>query len=139
MKNDAEKYADEDKKKREEVDARNEADALVVSIDKLLKDSADKISDDHKTKLESGKEELQKAIQDGDIEAIKAKKEEVQTVVYEVSAELYKENPEEAAANAEGATGDAGADAKAEEGSTDKSSEENDDNVVDAEFSEVKK
>ena len=135
MKNDAEKYADEDKKKREEVDARNEADALVVSIDKLLKDSADKISEDHKTKLESGKEELQKAIQDGDIEAIKAKKEEVQTVVYEVSAELYKQNPEEAAANAEGATGDA----NAEEGSTEKSSENNDDNVVDAEFSEVKK
>ncbi|RAP26934.1 molecular chaperone DnaK [Candidatus Marinamargulisbacteria bacterium SCGC AG-333-B06] len=138
MKNDAEKYADEDKKKREEVDARNEADALVVSIDKLLKESADKISDDHKAKLEAGKEALQKAIQDGDIDAIKAKKEEVQTVVYDVSAELYKQNPEEAAANAEGAT--EAADAKDAEGSTETSSEEkNDDNVVDAEFSEVKK
>ena len=49
MKQDAEKYAEEDKKKREEVDKRNEADALVASIDKLLSESADKISDDHKS------------------------------------------------------------------------------------------
>ena len=62
MKQDAEQFAEEDKKKREEVDTKNEADGLVASIDKLLNESADKISDDHKKKLEDGKENLKKAV-----------------------------------------------------------------------------
>ncbi len=125
MKNEAEQYAEEDKKKREEVDSKNEADALVHQIDKLLKESGDKISDDHKQKLESGKEELAKVIQEGDIEKIKAEKEKVQAVVYEVSAELYKQNPGEAAAQQQ---------AQADEASD---ASKDDENVVDAEFSEV--
>ena len=125
MKNEAEQYAEEDKKKREEVDSKNEADALVHQIDKLLKESGDKISDDHKQKLESGKEELAKVIQEGDIEKIKAEKEKVQAVVYEVSAELYKQNPEEAAAQQQ---------TQSEEAS---GASKDDENVVDAEFSEV--
>ncbi len=125
MKNEAEQYAEEDKKKREEVDTKNEADALVHQIDKLLKESGDKISDEHKQKLESGKEELAKVIQEGDIEKIKAEKEKVQAVVYEVSAELYKQNPEEAAAQQQ---------AQPEEASD---ASKDDENVVDAEFSEV--
>jgi molecular chaperone DnaK len=96
MKNDAEKFADEDKKKREEVDARNEADAMVHSIDKLLTENAEKISDDHKKQLEEGKESLKKTIEAGDIEKINEEKERVQKVVYEVSAELYKQDPEAA-------------------------------------------
>ncbi|RAP29045.1 molecular chaperone DnaK [Candidatus Marinamargulisbacteria bacterium SCGC AG-343-D04] len=129
MKKDAEEFAEEDKKKREAVDVKNETDALVHSIDKLLKDNADKISDEHKKKLEAGKEDLKKVLESDDLEKIKEEKEKVQAVVYEVSAELYKENPE-AAAGEESPQGDA---------TEDKKKDKDDENVVDAEFSEVKK
>jgi len=129
MKQDAEKYAEEDKKKREEVDKRNEADALVASIDKLLSESADKISDDHKKQLEAGKEDLKKAIETNETDKIVAETEKVQKVVYEVSAELYKQDP---AAGAEAAGQDPTAE-QAENADADKK----DDNVVDADFSEV--
>ena len=79
--------------------------------------------------LEDGKESLKKAIESNDIEAIKKEKETVQAVVYEVSAELYKQNPEEANADAANATQ---TDEKAD-------TKNNDDTVVDADFSEVKK
>ena len=129
MKQDADKYAVEDKKKREEVDKRNEADALVASIDKLLSESADKISDDHKKQLEAGKEDLKKAIETNETDKIVAETEKVQKVVYEVSAELYKQDP---AAGAEAAGQDPTAE-QAENADADKK----DDNVVDADFSEV--
>lgn len=130
MKQDAEKFAEEDKKKREAVDKKNEADALVASIDKLLKDSADKISDDHKKQLEAGKEDLKKAIESDNNETISAEIEKVQKVVYEVSAELYKQDPA-AAADAAGAEAGANTDA------ADSADKKADDNVVDADFTEV--
>ena len=130
MKQDAEKFAEEDKKKREAVDKKNEADALVASIDKLLKDSADKISDDHKKQLEAGKEDLKKAIESDNNETISAEIEKVQKAVYEVSAELYKQDPA-AAADAAGAEAGANTDA------TDSAEKKADDNVVDADFTEV--
>ena len=142
MKKEAEQFAEEDKKKREEVDIKNEADALSIQIDKLLKDNAEKISDEHKKKCEEANESLKKAVQEGNIETIKSEKEKAQAVVYEVSAELYKQDPAAAAADAAGAAGAGGAEGAAgaqpggEEASSDQSK---DDNVVDAEFSEVKK
>ena len=60
MKKEAEQFAEEDKKKREEVDIKNEADALSIQIDKLLKDNAEKISDEHKKKCEEANESLKK-------------------------------------------------------------------------------
>tara|TARA_B100001989_G_C24494399_1_gene441400 strand:- start:216 stop:1244 length:1029 start_codon:yes stop_codon:yes gene_type:complete len=135
MKKEAEQFADEDKKKREEVDIKNEADGLTVQIEKLLADNPDKISDEHKKKCEEANEALKKVIAEGDIEAIKAEKEKAQAVVYEVSAELYKQDPQ-AGADAAGAAGAAGA--QPEENATGEK-DNKDDNVVDAEFSEVKK
>ena len=121
MKNDAEVHAEEDKKKREGIESKNQADSLVYSTEKLLKDSADKISDDHKKKLEEGITELKKIIQDDDTEKMKAETEKLQAVVYEVSAELYKQSPE--AAQGDATAGDAS---------------KEDDNVVDAEYTESK-
>ena len=121
MKNDAEVHAEEDKKKREGIESKNQADSLVYSTEKLLKDSADKISDDHKKKLEEGITELKKVIQDDDTEKMKAETEKLQAVVYEVSAELYKQSPE--ATQGDAAAGDAS---------------KEDDNVVDAEYTESK-
>jgi molecular chaperone DnaK len=134
MKQDAETHAEEDKAKRELIDAKNEADALLHSTEKLLTDSAEKISDDHKSQLEKGVEELKKVIEDAtDKDALKAEVEKLQKVVYEVSAELYKQDP----ANAEGAAPQEG---EAQEGSTEGSTESSEgDDVVDADFSEVKK
>lgn len=131
MKKDAEQYAEEDKKKREAIDKKNEADGLVASIDKLLRESSDKISDEHKKQLEAGKEDLKKAIETDDIEKIVAETEKVQKVVYEVSAELYKQDPQ-AGAEAGGASPE-GEQASGEEPSSDNK----DENIVDAEFEEV--
>ncbi|RAP33035.1 molecular chaperone DnaK [Candidatus Marinamargulisbacteria bacterium SCGC AG-410-N11] len=133
MKKDAEQYSEEDKKKRESIDTKNNADSLVYSTEKLLKDSADKISDDHKTKLEDGVANLKKTIESDDLEKIKSETEELQKVVYEVSAELYKQDPQAAQDAAQQASGDA--EAQAQESS---SENKDDDNVVDAEYTEVK-
>lgn len=134
MKQDAEKFAEDDKKKREEVDKKNEADALLASIEKLLRESADKISDDHKKQLEAGKDDLKKAIETNEIDKIVAETEKVQKVVYEVSAELYKQDPAAGADAAGDATGEQ-PDAEA----TEASEKKDDDNVVDADFTEVEK
>ena len=117
MKKDAEQYAEEDKKKREEIDVKNNADSLVYSTEKLIKDNPEKIADDKKTSLEGGIKTLKEAIESNDVEKIKEETEKLQAVVYEVSAELYKTE--------EGAEGDA-------------SEEKKDDTVVDADFEDVK-
>ena len=96
-------------------------------------DNADKISEDHKKKLEAGKEDLKKAIESNDVEKIKSEKDTVQKVVYEVSAELYKADPEAAQQAAQDAGQPGAEQEKKEENNKD------DENVVDAEFSEVKK
>src|SRR5699024_2574271 len=75
MVKDAEENAEEDKKRREEIDLRNEADQLVFTTDKTIKDLEDKVTDEEKQAAESAKEALEKALEGEDIEDIKAKKE----------------------------------------------------------------
>ncbi|MFD1850230.1 molecular chaperone DnaK [Oceanobacillus bengalensis] len=118
MVREAEENADADKKRREEVDLRNEADQLVFSTDKTLKDLGDKVSDDEKQKAEAAKEELKKALESNDIEQIKAKKEALQEVVQQLSVKLYEQaNAEAQAAGAQ--------------------NEDSSDDVVDADYQEV--
>ena len=102
----AEQYAAEDKKRREEVDIRNSADQMVYTTEKTISEMGDKISDDEKKGLEDAKEALKEALKGSDIEAIKAKQEELQKQVYAVSEKLYK-----AAAEAQQAAQQGGADA----------------------------
>ena len=122
----AEQFAAEDKKRREEVDVRNGADQMVFQTEKTLNELGDKVDASKKAEVEAKLNELKEALKGTDIEAIKAKQEEVQKAFYAISEELYKN------AQGSGAAGAPGADA-GNAGSTGKP----DDGVVDADFKEV--
>ncbi len=121
----AEQFAAEDKKRREDIDARNGADQMVFQVEKALGEMGDKISAGEKSEIEAKLSELKEALKGEDMAAIKAKQEELQKAFYAVSEKMYKE----AAAAAQGAQGAApGPDAGAGKP---------DDGVVDADFKEV--
>lgn len=101
----AEQFAEEDKKRKEAVDARNEADQMVYQCEKILADEGDKFSETDKTELQTKIDALKEALKGEDIDAIKAKQEELTQQFYKISEELYKQA--QAAAGAQGA--DAGA------------------------------
>ncbi|MBQ2081207.1 MAG: Hsp70 family protein, partial [Treponema sp.] len=113
MVKDAEANAESDKKKREEVDARNEADSLVYQTEKAVKDYGDKVSADDKSKIEAAINDLKEALKGSDIAAIKAKTEALKQASYKIAEEMYKaQNAGAGAAGGPGA-GAAGADAGA--------------------------
>jgi len=116
MVKDAEAHAAEDKQRREEADIRNNGDSLVYQTEKLLKDQADKISDEEKINVEAKLAELKTALAGTDNEAIKVATESLMTASQEFGQRLYEQ----------AAAGDAAA------GGT--SSAPNDDEVVDAEI-----
>ena len=86
----AEQFAAEDKKLREEIDTKNEAENLCYSVEKLLNESADKISEEDKTNLNSKVSALREAITANNMETIKTAKEDLQKTMYDVSAKLYQ-------------------------------------------------
>jgi len=90
MRKDAEAHAEDDRKRREEIEARNEADNAVYRSEKMLKDNADKLSAGDKSKIESAVTELKEALKGSDAEAIKAASEKLNEAWQAVSAELYK-------------------------------------------------
>src|ERR1022692_2349997 len=98
MRKDAEAHADEDKKQREEVETRNEADASVYRSEKMLKDNADKISGDSKGKIEKSVAEVKEALKGSDSTAIKSASEKLNEAWQAVSTELYKAASEKARA-----------------------------------------
>ena len=89
---DAEAHAAEDKKKKEEVEVRNNAESLVYSSQKTLDDLGDKVSGEEKAKVETEIENVKKALEGTDTEAIKQATEKLTTVFYEISEKLYKQN-----------------------------------------------
>lgn len=104
----AEQFAEEDKKRKEAVDARNEADQMVYQCEKILADEGDKFSETDKTELQTKIDALKEALKGEDIDAIKSKQEELTQQFYKISEELYKQA--QAAAGAQGApNGDANA------------------------------
>ncbi len=117
----AAQYENEDKKRREEVDLRNNADQMIYQTEKTVNEFGDKLSDDEKSKITAAIDALKEALKGTDTEAIKAKQEELQKEVYAVSEKIYKA----AAAEAEAAKQQGGA----ENGAAD--------NVYDADFSDV--
>ncbi len=125
MVRDAEMHADEDTKKREEVDTRNQAESLIYQVEKAVKDAGDKVSAEKKAPVDSAIEDLKTALKGSDLAEIKAKQEALTTAMNEIAQELY-------ANAAPGAEGEAGAPPPQEEdpGST----KQADDNVVDADF-----
>ena len=122
---DAEAHASEDKKKKEEIEVRNNAESLVYNSEKTLKELGDKVSGEEKAKVENEIANVKKALEGTDTENIKQATEKLTTAFYEISEKLYKQ-----ASTAQGAT--AGA-----EGATDAGNGENPEGTVyDAEYVE---
>ena len=86
----AEQFAEEDKKRKEEVDIRNGADQMVFQCEKLLADSGDKFEEADKNEINAKIDDLKEALKGDNIEDIKAKQEALQTKFYEISEKLYK-------------------------------------------------
>ncbi|MCI9144756.1 MAG: molecular chaperone DnaK [Eubacterium sp.] len=99
----AEQFAEEDKKKREAIDIRNNADQMVYQTEKMLSEDGDKFSADDKSALETKVAALKEALQGENLDAIKSAQEDLQNKFYEVSQKLYE------AAQAAGANPNAGA------------------------------
>ena len=131
MVKEAEAHAAEDKAQKEAVDARNTGDSLVYQAEKAIKDLGENADKALVSKVQAGIDKLKEALKGSDIEAIKSATEEVRQPLYELSAAAYQQ-----AQQAAGATSAApGAEANAGAGAQGASQ---DDNVVDAEFTEVK-
>ncbi|MPZ87212.1 MAG: molecular chaperone DnaK [Nitriliruptorales bacterium] len=89
MVRDAEQYADEDRKRREEADARNNADTLVYQADKLLRDSGDKLPADVKARLEDAQGKVRTALEGSDVESLKTATDDLIRVSQEAGQALY--------------------------------------------------
>ncbi len=118
----AEQFAAEDKKKKEEVDARNTADSMVFQCEKSLNDFGDKVSADEKSSCQAKIDALKEALKGTDIEAIKAKQKDLETEFQAIATKVYQQ-----AAQAQQA---------AQGGAADTGSAKNDD-VIDAEFTDA--
>ncbi|EKU94289.1 Heat shock protein 70 [Alloiococcus otitis] len=125
MVKDAEENAEADKKRREEVDLRNEADQLVFQVDKTLDDLEGKVDESEAQKAKDAKEELKSALEGDDLDAIKEKRDALSEIVQDLTVKLYEQAQQQQQAS--------GQDDQA--GSDDSGSD--DDDVVDADFEEV--
>lgn len=88
----AERFADEDKKRREDIDARNEADQMVYQTEKLLSENGDKFDDADKSEINAKIDALKEALKGEDINLINSKKDELTAKFYEISEKMYKAN-----------------------------------------------
>ncbi|MEW6566455.1 MAG: molecular chaperone DnaK [Spirochaetota bacterium] len=125
MVKEAEAHAEEDRRERERAEARNEADTLIYTTEKSLKDLGDKVSAADRSRIEEAVADLKKAMEGSDVEAIKAKTEALKQASYKLAEEMYKHA---------GPQGDAGASGGAASGSSDsgtRSAEDVDYEVVD--------
>ena len=123
----AEQYAEEDKKKKKEAEVRNNADSIVYSSEKTLKELGDKISSEEKSKIETEIANTKKALEGTDMDAIDAAAKKLQEAFYSVSEKLYQQVAQEQQQKAaSGETADKGTEAT-----------DNNDNVVDADYNVV--
>jgi molecular chaperone DnaK len=129
MRKDAELHASDDKQKRELIDARNQADQLVYQIEKMLKENADKISDDDKKPIQAGVEKVKQVASKDDTAAIRQAMDELQQASHAMAQHLYSKGQPEGPSAAENRAAGDGQSAGKEPGKED---------VIDAEF-EVKK
>jgi len=121
MVKDAEANKEADKKKREDVDARNHADALADSTEKALKEHGDKVSAEDKAKIETSLTSLKDALKEGNVESIKSKTKDLTEASMKLGEAIYKSQQEQKP-----------------EPEAEPTTEEKKDNVVDADFEEVK-
>ncbi|MDY0939222.1 molecular chaperone DnaK [Priestia megaterium] len=120
MVKEAEENADADKQRKEEVELRNEADQLVFTTEKTLKDLEGKVEEAEVTKANEAKDALKAAIEKNDLEEIKAKKDELQEIVQALTVKLYEQAQQAQQAGEQGAQNDDVVDAEFEEVNDDK-------------------
>jgi molecular chaperone DnaK len=133
MVQDAEAHAEEDRKKRELIEARNQADSLVYMTEKSVKEHGDKVDSSVKSAIEAAVTKTKSAMEGSDADAIKSAMEELQTASHKLAEAMYQQ----AAAGAEGGPGAAGGTGAGHAGSAGTSARPDED-VVDADFEEVK-
>ena len=127
MMKEAEANKEEDKKRKEEADTKNEAEQLVFQTEKMIKDLGDKITDNEKSEAESMVKDLKDALEKNDLDDIKTKKDKLQEKLMQLGAKMYEGvNPEQAASEAGASNAD----------TENNTSNDNKDNVSDAEFEE---
>lgn len=107
MMKDAEANADEDRKRKELVEARNTADQLVYSVDKTIKDLGDKVDQAEIDKANEGKEKVKKALEGDNLDEIKAATDELTEIVQQLSVKLYEQAAQQEQAGQPGAQGEA--------------------------------
>ena len=125
MVKDAEAHAEEDRKRREEAEVRNNADSLVYQTEKVLRDQGDNVPSDERAAVEQPLADLKKALEGGDIDAIKAASETLMSASQAFSQKLYEAASRDANAAGTSASGQTGGSSGA--GSV------GDDEIVDAE------
>ena len=128
MVKDAEANAESDKKKREEVDVKNQADSLVFQVEKNLKEHGDKISPEDKSKIETDLKDLKEAIEKNDLELTKTKTQELTQSSMKMGEAIYKDQQASGAPDAEGGE---------QPQPNDKADAPKEDDVIDADFEEV--
>ena len=130
---DAEAHAEEDKRRKELIETRNQADSMVYSVEKNIKEFGDKVDAAEKTKIEEAIAKTKKALEGDDIDAIKKAQDELMNVSHKLAEAMY--------AKTSGAQGgpQAGAGSSSQQAGAGQTSGKKDDDVVDADFEEVKK
>ena len=109
MVKEAELHAEEDKKEREKAEVQNEADSMIYSTEKNIKDLGDKVGAEDKSKTEEAIAALRKALEGGDTQTIKEKTEELKQVSYKIAEEIYKQQAASGNVAGQGGAGPGGA------------------------------
>ncbi len=131
MVNDAEQFAEEDKEKREGVEVKNQAETLIYSTEKSVSELGEKLPEEDKTKIEACSEQLKKSLETEDLDAIKSDLEALTQASHKMAELLYSQQAEQQTATAEQGNEDS------QDG--DEKSDKDDEDIVDADFEEVKK
>ena len=129
---DAEAHAEEDKRRKELIEARNHADAMVYSVEKNIKEFGDKIDSSEKAKIEEAINKTKKAIEGDDVEAIKKAQDNLMNVSHKLAEAMYAKT-----AGGQGGPG-AGGGRQQQGEDHEASGKKKDDDVVDADFEDVK-
>jgi molecular chaperone DnaK len=130
MVKEAELHAEEDKRERERAEVRNEADTMIYSTEKNLKDLGDKVSAEDKSKAEEAIAALRQALEGGELQTIKEKTEALQQISYKIAEEVYKQTGAKPGPDSEGGAGTGTGPQSAGDGDT-KRAEDADYEVVD--------
>jgi len=127
----AEQHAEEDKRRKELIEARNQADSMIYSVEKNIKEFGDKIDASEKSRIEDAINKTKKAMEGDDIQAIKKAQDELMSASHKLAEAMY-------AKTAGGPGGPSGGEGAQQQTGAEQTSRKKDDDVVDAEFEEVK-